>query len=171
MKRHGGFTIVELVTAIVLLGVVAAIGLPRLMGSGGTGALVFGDQVSSALRHAHKTAVARRRLVCATLAGNAVTLRIRQQAGMPAAGAAPCTLAADPAGTGYDITGSGSGIVSGRGGFADAASIALYFHPDGTVSKDVAGMAPVARSDEIRIMEAGAVRRTIRIEGSTGHVR
>lgn len=166
--RQGGFTIVELVTVIVLLGIVAAIGIPRLMGSDTIGPQVFGDQVVSALRSAQKTAVARRRLVCATLAGKTVTVRVRQAPGLPASSAGACTL-----GTGVadaDYTGSGSATLAGAGDFADASSIALFFHPDGRVSLDAAGLDPVTPGDEIRIVSGATVHRTLRIEGSTGHV-
>lgn len=169
MRRTDGFTMVELVTVIVLLGVLAAIGIPRLMGRDTIAPHVFGDQITSALRHAQKTAVARRRLVCATLEGKVVRLRIRQEAGLPPAGASACTLGAGVADA--DYSGSGSSTVAGAGNFTGAAAIALFFHPDGTVSRDTAGALPVGPGDEIRIMDGGAVQRSLHIEGSTGLVQ
>ncbi len=168
-RRQGGFTMVELVTVIVLIGALAAIGIPRLLGGDTIGPQVFGDQLTSALRLAQKTAVARRRLVCATLEGQTVALRIRQASGLPDAEQAACTLGigVDDA----DYTGSGGSTVAGAGGFAGAGAIALYFHPDGTVTRDAAGSLPVGPGDEIRVVEGGAVRRTLRIEGSTGLVQ
>ena len=168
-RQQRGFTMVELVTVIILLGVMAAIGIPRLMGTDSTGTLVFGDQVISALRNAQKSAVAKRRLVCATVAGKSVTLRVRANAGVPAADAGACTLGAGVSDTEYGSTNSST--TAGAGAFANAASIALFFHPDGTVTRDAAGAVPVTRADAIRIMDGGAVMRTIRIEGMTGHVQ
>lgn len=168
MTGQRGFTMVELVMVIVLLGIVAAIGIPKLMGSDSIGPRVFGNQVASALRNAQKTAVARRRLVCATLAGKTVAVRVRQAPGLPLASETPCTL-----GTGVadaDYTGSGASTVAGAGGFAGAASIALFFHPDGRVTTDAAGTDLVTRADEIRIVTGATVHHTLRIEGSTGHV-
>lgn len=166
--RQRGFTMVELVTVIVLLGVLAAIGIPRLMGNDTIAPQVFGDQVVSALRTAQKTAVARRRLVCATLAGRTVSLRVRQDAGLPAAGAAACTLGIGEADA--DYSGSGSSVVTGAGNFAGAASIALFFHPDGRVTRDAGGASLVTPNDTISITDGGTTHRTLRIEGSTGHV-
>jgi MSHA pilin protein MshC len=160
---------VELVMVIVLLGVVAAIGIPKLMGTDSTGTLVFGEQVVSALRNAHKSAVAKRRIVCATLQGGSVTLRIRENPGLPAAGETACLLNAGVTDTEYGST-NGS-VTAGAGAFASSASIALFFHPDGTVTRDAAGTQPVAPADAILIKDAEGTQRTILIEGTTGHVR
>lgn len=169
--RQGGFTMVELVTVIVLLGVVAAIGIPKLMGSDSTGTMVFGDQVISALRNAQKSAVAKRRLVCATLTGKVVTLRVRENAGVPAADAGACTLGAGVSDTEYGSTNSSVTAGGSGGAFANVTSIALFFHPDGTVTRDAAGTQLVRPVDTILVREGGVTRRTIFIEGTTGHVQ
>lgn len=169
MSRQRGFTMVELVVIMILIGVLAAIGIPRLMGSNTTATLVFGEQVVNAVRHAHKTAIARRRLVCLTLAGGSVTLRIRQSPGVPAAGAAACTLGAGVSDTEYNS--SNDSTVAGRGSFEGAAAIALFFQPDGNITRDAAGSAPVTPNDQLQIMDGGVAQRTIRIEGTTGHVQ
>ncbi|MEW6762566.1 MAG: type II secretion system protein [Pseudomonadota bacterium] len=168
MRRQAGFTMIELVTVMVLIGAIAAIGIPRLMGSNTTATMVFGDQVVSALRHAQKTAVARRRLVCVTLEGKAVRLRMREDFGLPGAGV-PCTLSTGATDTEYGST--NDSVIAGAGSFAGQASIALFFHPDGTVSKDAAGTSFVTRGDSIGIKDGNSVARTIVVEGSTGHVQ
>lgn len=168
MRRQRGFTMVELVTVIVLIGALAAIGIPRLMGSNTTATLVFGEQVVNAVRHAHKTAIARRRLVCLTLAGGSVTLRIRQSPGVPAAGVA-CTLGAGVSDTEYNS--GNESTVAGRGSFEGATAIALFFQPDGNITRDAAGSAPVTPNDQLQIMDGGVAQRSIRIEGTTGHVQ
>ena len=77
MKRQGGFTMVELIMVMVMVGVLAAIGIPKLMGGNTTGALVFGDQVASALRHAQTSAVSHRRVVCLATTARTLVMRIR----------------------------------------------------------------------------------------------
>jgi len=164
MRRQAGFTMIELVTVMVLIGILAAIGIPRLMGSDSTGTLVFGEQVVSAVRHAHKTAIARRRLVCATLEGKTVRLRMRE-----APGAGACTLGIGVSDTEYDSTNNST--VAGSGGFAGAAAVALFFHPDGTITRDAAGAIFVTSADTLQIMEGSTAQRTIRMEGTTGYVQ
>jgi MSHA pilin protein MshC len=64
--RSHGFTLGELVLTIVLMGILAAIALPRLMSSKGFASRGFYDEAQSVVRYAQKTAIAWRRpiLVC-----------------------------------------------------------------------------------------------------------
>lgn len=163
MRRQQGFTIVELITVIVLVGVLAAIGVPRLMGENFTTAVVFGDQVASALRLAQKSAVARRRLVCVEITAGTLRLRVRTAPG-PApdnAGAAACD--AQLAGVEDGAHDSSDSKVTQNG-----APAALYFQPDGSVSGSPAGAPLSMQTIEIRMGDA--TQRSIRLEGSTGHV-
>lgn len=169
MRRQHGFTMVELVTVIILIGALAAIGIPRLMGRDTTGTLVFGEQVVGALRSAHTTAIARQRLVCATLKGKTVMLRMRAERGLPAAGAVACGLGAGVPDGEYDSRNDSE--VKGQGAFAGQAALALFFHPDGRVTRDAGGATPVTPADTIQIVDGEGPQRTIRIEGTTGYVR
>ena len=74
VNRIPGFTLVELVTIIVILGIIAAIAAPRFFGRADFDNRGFYDQVISTLRYAQKAAIAQRRFVCVTFAANSVTL-------------------------------------------------------------------------------------------------
>jgi MSHA pilin protein MshC len=56
--RANGFTLIELVTVIVILGVVAAIAGPRFFGENIFRVRGYADEVATALRYAQKIAVA-----------------------------------------------------------------------------------------------------------------
>ncbi len=154
--RQDGFTMVELIMVMVLVGVLAAIGIPRLMGDNSINAVVFGDQVASALRTAQKSAVAKRRIACVTTLVRTIQLRVSE-----APGASDCSLQLDGAMDGtFDST---DGKVS-----MNNPQPALFFHPDGSIAAS-AGGAPLAGFN-IVISDSGGARRTIHVDGRTGLV-
>jgi MSHA pilin protein MshC len=63
-----GFTMVELVTTVVIIGILAAIVMPRFIGNDAFASRAFYDEAQSVVRYAHKTAIAWRRpvFVCVT---------------------------------------------------------------------------------------------------------
>lgn len=82
-----GFTLVELVVVLIVMGIVAAVALPRLQRGNGFEERGFRDQVVAALRYAQKSAIAARRTVCAnfTTAPSVLSVQISN-----AQGAANC---------------------------------------------------------------------------------
>lgn len=154
MAKQQGFTLVELVMVIVILGVIAVVALPKLTGTSVFAGSAFRSEVVSALRYAQKSAVSHRRLVCATLTASTVTLTIA--AANPATS---CTTAlASPDGTAYQ---SKDSTVTASG------ASALFFQPSGLVTSDGAGTTPVSGA-------VGTISITgqtdIKIEGATGYV-
>jgi MSHA pilin protein MshC len=71
-----GFSLVELVIVIVVLGIISAVVLPRLLSTSDLKARGFQDETRALLRYAQKAAVAQRRNVCVTLSGTGVSLSI-----------------------------------------------------------------------------------------------
>jgi len=84
-----GFTLVELVLVIVLVGILAFAALPRMESGQIFRQVAFRDQVVASLRHAQKSAVSHRRLVCAEVSGNQVSLTVAASFGDTACGAGP----------------------------------------------------------------------------------
>jgi MSHA pilin protein MshC len=74
--RHylGGFTLIELIMVLVMLGVLAVFAAPRMFSRNDFEARGFHDQTLSTLRYAQKTAVAQRRAVCVAFTQNSITL-------------------------------------------------------------------------------------------------
>ena len=155
-KPAGGFTMVELVLVMVLIGVIAAIGVPRLMGDNTMAAAAFGDEVVSALRTAQKSASARRRLVCATVGGTEVTLRMAR-----GPGSTDCSVPLNA----ENYYTSASGVT------ATATPSILFFQPNGMITSDTAGRTPVNGTVLIRLGTGTGASRTIQFEGTTGYVQ
>ena len=74
--RSAGFTMIELITIIIILGILAAVAIPKMTALSDFRALEFHDQTVSALRHAQKTATSHRRMVCVAFTASTVTLTI-----------------------------------------------------------------------------------------------
>lgn len=107
LKRPAGFTLVELVMAIVIAGILAAVVAPRFFDANLFRARGFADQVQTTLRYAQKAAVAQRRNVCVALTASTVSLTIANAAGAASPCAASLVL---PAGSNSISAPSGSGI-------------------------------------------------------------
>ncbi len=71
---YRGFTLVELITVMVIVGILALAALPRFFEKNTFDSRGYYDQVISTLRFAQKIAVAQRRFVCVTFTANSITL-------------------------------------------------------------------------------------------------
>ena len=69
-----GFTLIELIMVIVMLGILAVYAAPRMFDSKDVYARGFHDETLGFLRYAQKTAIAQRRTVCVTFSSNSLTL-------------------------------------------------------------------------------------------------
>lgn len=88
--HHRGFTLIELVTTIVLLGILAVYALPKMditiYGQRG-----FHDVLKGALQFARKAAIGKRRQVCVDVAGSTVSFSVVSTT--PESGVAACPAA------------------------------------------------------------------------------
>lgn len=77
-SRTAGFTLVELIVVIIVMGILAVVALPRLDLLSGFDEAAYRDKVKSALQYARRSAVAQRRVVCVTVAGSEVILEVEK---------------------------------------------------------------------------------------------
>ncbi len=120
-----GFTLVELIVTMIVVGTLAIAVIPRFADQAGFDARGFRDGTLSVLRYAQKSAVAQRRQVCVTFGAGSVTLRIASDWG----GACDTDLAGPEGTTPYSIAAPAtSGFVAQPADF--------NFRPSGAASAD-----------------------------------
>jgi MSHA pilin protein MshC len=158
-KKIKGFTLVELIMTMVIVGILAAVAAPRFFDTNVFQSRGFADQVQASLRYAQKVAIAQRRSVCVAFDSvavpNNITLTIDSDT--PPDGA--CNPA--PAGNLQSPSGDASYVISAPDGVAFGtapAPVDFRFNALGTPTN-----APQA------ISITGAAN-AILIEAETGYV-
>lgn len=142
--RVRGFTLVELITVIILVGILSVSVMPRFFDQTIFLSRGFSGQVLASVRYAQKMAVALRQYTCVSIAGNVITLT--QGATSICGGNLP-----DPAGqSAYSIT-APNGVTVGNASFYFDALGRPNFTTQQTIT--ISGGAP-----------------TVLIEAETGYV-
>lgn len=152
-----GFTLIELIMVMVLLGILAAYAAPRIFNRNDFDARGMHDMSMAYLRYAQKTAIAQRRTVCVAFTANGMTLRIAN-----AAGATDC--AAGVALNGPDGNPGLAGLVN-----YTATPDAMAFDALGQPLSGVAATLGTVLNATTAINVVGAGR-TVTIEAGTGYV-
>ena len=75
-----GFTLIELVVVVLIVGVLAISAVPSLLSKNIFDSRGFSDQVGAGLRYAQKAAISQRRSVCVTFTANSMTLKVATSA-------------------------------------------------------------------------------------------
>ena len=154
-RATGGFTLVELIAVLMLVGVLAVVALPRLGGALALKGAAWRDQVKAGLLQGRVLAQGHRRLVCATL----VTGEIR----LTMASANPASACNTPI-KGPD--GDARWAVDNNAiTLTQTPAGTLYFQPDGRITSDGAGSSAV----NVSITLSGET--ALQLTGETGHVR
>jgi MSHA pilin protein MshC len=69
-----GFSLVELITVMIIIGIIGAIAAPRFLGRDIFNSRGYYDQLISTVRYAQKAAIAQHRFVCVTITASNVSL-------------------------------------------------------------------------------------------------
>jgi MSHA pilin protein MshC len=148
-----GFSLVELVVVVVLLGIMATVFMPRWSGGTGFEERSLRDQLAAALRYAQKSAIAARRTVCVsfTSSPSKVDFSISN-----AYNAANCSI--------------GSGLLGSDGSNLSvlASGSTTITSSAGNITFDAAGRPSVATTVSVSGLPAALA---ITVESETGYVR
>ena len=154
-RAAGGFTLVELIAVLMLLGVLAVVALPRMGGAVALRGAAWRDQVKAGLLQGRVLAQSHRRLVCAVLTTADIRLTM---------------ASANPASTCNTVIKGADGDVrwafdSNAITLTQTPAGTLYFQPDGRITSDGAGLS----SANTTVSLAGET--ALQLIGETGHVR
>lgn len=158
-----GFTLIELVLVLVLIGVLAAVAAPRFIGNQAWAARGYVDAARSALEFGRQAAVAQRRWVCVDVAPGGLTFTRANLSRDDTA--APCGNT-----QGLILPGSDSPVLAvpdeGIGvSLAGGAASPLIFDGLGRLVDSGGGVL-----GPVQLQVAGDETYALTIEGSTGHV-
>lgn len=151
LSKQRGFTMIELIVIMMVVGIMAVVALPRMDSLRGFDEAGYRDKVKATLEYARKSAVAGRRNVQVAIAGSGLTVT-RQTATPEGEGAAGWAA--------LNLPGTNTNAFAAPGG--------VTLSPDsGTITFDPLGRA-VTLSPSSFMISGGAG--TITIEAETGYV-
>lgn len=160
--RSAGFTLIELVVTMIIIGILAVTILPRFDSLGSFDAAGFADQTKSLLQYAQKSAIAQRRWVAVDLAASPPGLCSQTAFASCAANCAGGTNVAALALPGGTPRPPRATTTLGGGSLFCFDALGRPFASGGA--------APMTTAATLSIFDAGTVVRTITIEPETGHV-
>lgn len=162
IAQQRGFTLIELIMVIVLLGVLAVFAAPRIFNSDDFNARGFHDETLALLRYAQKTAIAQRRTVCVAFTTNSATLSV---AYAPAPGTCDTALS----GPNKNCT---AGTPTGSKGCITARTGVSYSTSPATLNFDGLGQPVNALGTPVatQTIQVSNAAKSITVETATGYV-
>ena len=166
-KSNRGFTLIELVMVIVLVGVLAVFAAPRFADTGDFDAVGYAHRLESLIRYAQKTAIAQRQLVRVDISNTpnaadpTMTWAAPNVAGCTAAlvtGATTLPSVGKRPTTAVSVTPTPAGTTS------------FCFDPLGRPYANGSPLAPLAKLSLSVNNVSGQVVRTFYVEASTGYI-
>lgn len=151
-----GFTLIELIMVMVMLGVLAAVATPKLIGISVFNTRGFHDQSLAYLRFAQKTAIAQRRTVCVAFTSSSLTLTIASSANT-----SNCTVA----GTLIGPQGESPVVLSAKTGVSYSATPTAFNFDSLGEPITAAGSAQATQT-----IQVSGASNSITIETTTGYV-
>lgn len=157
-ERRRGFTMVELIAVLLIVGVLAVVAMPRLNTTDNLRGAAWRDQVQAAVLQARSLAAGHRRLVCLALATGEV--RLRMASANPASPADTCdtTLTGPDGDARWAVDPQALAVTASPGA-------TLHFQPDGRVT--LPGTPGTATDFSIGM----AGQTALTVYGATGHVQ
>ena len=161
LPRQSGFTLIELIVVVTLVGIVAIFAAPRILSSSDIDAYGFHNQTLAYLRYAQKTAIAQRRTVCVGFTTSSVSLSISS---LPAIYicSTPGTLVGPNGESGVVVLNAPSGVSF------STASLPTAFYFDG-LGQPIT-VAGTGGAQSTQTFQVDGVSRTITVEATTGYV-
>lgn len=157
-----GFTLIELIMVIVMLGILAVYAAPRLFNSNDVYARGFHDETLAYLRYAQKTAIGQRRTVCVNFASSSsLTLSIALN---PAT--FDCTTAGTLTGPKGDVASTTLTSRPGSGVAYNTTPAPVNFNFNG-LGQPITGAGVSMATQTIQVV---GVNKFITVESATGYV-
>lgn len=147
--KNAGFTLIELIITMVLIGILAVNVLPGMFDQTAFFARGFKDETLALLRYAQKSAIAQHRTVCVAFTSTTASLTIAA-----AADSTSCNINLS------SITGAGSATITAKSGVKYATT------PSG-FNFDALGRSNAAQNIQIQVVSTSS---PIIIETDTGYI-